>query len=388
MSGALDGLKVLDATHVLAGPFSTYQLALLGADVLKVEPPADPDCARGRGPDDAANAAGMGLNYQVQGGNKRAIAVDLRRPEGRDILLALVGRADVFVENYATGALDALGIGYDALTAVNPALVHCSITGYGDTGPRAAQGAYDNLIQAGAGVIDQSGGHKPGVSFVDYATGYAAAFAILAAVVQRGRTGEGCHVSCSMFEVAMSLMAPEAAAARLPATPSRPREAGIVAYETADGRLMPGAFKPAQYGKLAVCLAAAGHDVPELADIDDWPDVWRLSDALRLRLAEVFRTRTSADWVARLHAADLPADRVRPLAEAVEDPQLAARDFFRPSPDAPDTLLPGAAFSMTVGGPALDRSPPRVGQHTDEVLAEVGYDPAKTARLRTAGVVA
>ena len=195
---------------------------------------------------------------------------------------------DVFVENYATGALDALGIGYDALTAVNPALVHCSITGYGDTGPRAAQGAYDNLIQAGAGVIDQSGGHKPGVSFVDYATGYAAAFAILAAVVQRGRTGRG--LPRLLLDVRGRHVADGAGGggrSGSPPPPIRPREAGIVAYETADGRLMPGAFKPAQYGKLAVCLAAAGHDVPGLADIREWPDVWRLSDALRPRLAEV-----------------------------------------------------------------------------------------------------
>ena len=213
---ALDKITVLDVTHVLAGPFCTYQLALLGADVLKIEAPDAPDCARGRGPDAAANAAGLGLNYQTQGGNKRALALDLDDEAGRDIFRSLVRKADVIVENYAAGGMARRGLGFDALSKINPALIYCSLTGYGDTGPEAETGAYDNVIQAASGTIAQCGGIKPGVSFVDYSAGYAAAFAVTSALVQRARTGKGCHISVSMLEVAMQLMSPEAAAAQHP----------------------------------------------------------------------------------------------------------------------------------------------------------------------------
>jgi crotonobetainyl-CoA:carnitine CoA-transferase CaiB-like acyl-CoA transferase len=135
MSRAFEGLVVLDLTHVLAGPFCAYQLAVLGADVIKIEPPGEPDCARGRGPDPDQNAALRGLNYQVQAGNKRAMTLDLKTEDGRAILKELVAGADVFIENYRTGALAALGLGYENLAAINPALIHCSMTGFGHHQP-------------------------------------------------------------------------------------------------------------------------------------------------------------------------------------------------------------------------------------------------------------
>lgn len=385
---ALQDIKVLDVTHVLAGPFATYQLGLLGADVLKIEPTDAPDCARGRGPDDGANAKGLGLNYQVQGAEKRALAVDLSNPRGRDILLSLVRNADILVENYATGAMDKLGLGPAALRGVNPGLVYCSLTGYGDTGPDAATGAYDNVIQAASGIIAQSGGHKPGVSFVDYATGYCAAFSIAAALVQRDRTGQGCHISVSMLEVAMQMMAPEAAAALHPMTAARGGEAGIVAYDTAEGQLMPGIFQPHQYRRLAALLDRLGVPVPGLDTIADWPDVWAISDKTRARLAQAFAARTAGEWVALLRTEGLPAERIATLAEAVKNPQLAARDYFRANPGDPMATLPLTAFRMDTGGPDLTRAPPRHGEHTDDVLRGLGMDDEQIATLRAAGVVA
>jgi crotonobetainyl-CoA:carnitine CoA-transferase CaiB-like acyl-CoA transferase len=295
MTGALTDTVVLDLTHVLAGPFCTYQLALLGADVIKVEPVADPDCARGRGPDDGANAQGLGLNYQVQGGNKRALAIDLRTDAGREILLKQIARADVFVENYTTGALAALGLGYGALKRINPRLVHCSITGFGDTGPKAGLGAYDNVIQATSGIMAQCTGAKVGVSFIDYSTGYAAAFAISSALVQRTVTNQGTHISVSMLEVAMQMMSPEAAAALHPANQTRAKEPGIACYDTQDGRLMLGAFKPVQYQKLNRVLSALDCAIPELDTIRHWPDVWALSEDTKSALVSVFLTRTALD---------------------------------------------------------------------------------------------
>lgn len=387
MISALNGITVLDMTHVLAGPFCTYQLGLLGADVIKIEDPSNPDCARGRGPDDALNAAGLGLNYQVQGGNKRSLALNLRSAEGVELLKSLAATADVVVENFTTGALAKRGIGYEVLAALNPKLIHCSITGYGDSGPQAEHGAYDNVIQATSGTIGQCGGVKPGVSFVDYATGYAAAFAVSAALTQRERTGRGTHISVSMLEVAMQMMAPEAAAAQSPSTTKRAKEAGIASYDTRDGTLMLGAFHPAQYRKLAKLLDELGHPLPALTTIQSWPDVWSLDAQTKSALSEIFMTADAKTWVTRLRAADLPAERVKTLAEAVDLPQLAARDYFQPSPEGDHTALPTTAFHMGDQSATLHQAPPTLGQHSRAVLSEMGLDADQIGQLFDAGIV-
>ncbi len=385
--GALDEINVLDVTHVLAGPFCTYQLALLGADVLKIEPPKAPDCARGRGPDPVANAAGLGLNYQTQGGNKRALALDLDDEEGRKIFRNLVRGADVLVENYAAGGLARRGLGFEALSQINPDLIYCSLTGYGDTGPETETGAYDNVIQATSGTIAQCGGIKPGVSFIDYSTGYAAAFAVSAAIVQRRRTGKGCHISVSMLEVAMQMMSPEVAAAQHPVKVKRDKEIGIQSYQTSDGQLMLGAFRPSQYRKLATLLALLEHPVAELETVNSWEDVWALSQEVKARLADVFRSRSNAQWLHDLRAVDLPAEPVKTLAEAVENPQLHARGFFQANPNGTPETLPLAGFRMSEGGPTLSTAPPKHGQHSVDVLREVGLTEAQINALLAKGVV-
>ncbi|KEJ88298.1 CaiB/BaiF CoA transferase family protein [Sulfitobacter donghicola] len=385
--GALEQISVLDVTHVLAGPFCTYQMALLGADVLKIEAPDAPDCARGRGPDPEANAMGLGLNYQTQGGNKRALALDLDDDAGREVFRTLVKGADVLVENYTTGGMARRGLGYEALCEINPALIYCSLTGYGDTGPEADTGAYDNVIQATSGTIAQCGGVKPGVSFVDYSTGYAAAFAVVSALVQRGRTGRGCHISVSMLEVALQMMSPEVAAQQHPLKVARPKEAGIQTYQTADGQLMLGAFQAGQYRKLALMLETLGHPVNGLAQLRDWEDIWAASEALKAELVKVFQQRSTADWMVSLRAADLPAEPVKTLKEAVENPQLLARGYFRENPDGTAETLPLAAFKMSEGGADLTMGPPKHGQHSMDILREAGLDAAQIAALMAKGVI-
>jgi len=381
MMGALSGLRVVEISQVLAAPFCGYQFALLGAEVIKVELPHSPDCARGRGPLPALNAEGIGLTYQVQGGNKKSLALDFRAEPGRAALLKLVETADVFLENYSTGVLDGFGLGYKDLRKCNPRIVHCSMTGYGDTGPRAAKGAYDNTIQAASGTIAQCGGLKPGVSFVDYAAGYSAAFAISAALLQRERTGEGCHISASMLEVALSLMAPEAASKQVPGAKSKVAEAGIATFQTADGRLMLGAFKPKQYRKLGACFASLGHDIPLLTGVRDWTDVENHSAAIGSAMELVFRERTADDWQAVLEAADIPAEKILPLEEAVASSQIAARGYFAPSPNDGSIRLPLAAYQMSAGGPALTSAPPKLGHHNRQILEALGYGPEEIADL-------
>lgn len=385
MPGALDKITVLDLTHVLAGPFCTYQLALLGANVIKIEPPHDPDCARGRGPDEVANAKGLGLNYQVQGGNKRSLALDLSQPAGRDVLAKLVRTADVLVENFTTGALRRLGLEYQTLRAVNPTLVYCSITGFGDTGLKGRHGAYDNTVQALSGVIGQCGGQKPGVSFVDYATGYAAAFAVSAALLQAPR---GAQISVSMLEVAMQMMAPEVAAAQYPTPVHRDKETGISSYDTSDGTIQLGAFRPAQYRLLGRTLAEQGHTLGELFAIQSWPDVWAIGAPTKDHLRKIFASQTTDYWTTTLQAADLPVEPVLTLAQSVALPQLEARGFFQPNPAEPDTLLPTTAFHMSGKGAKITAPPPALGAQTREILAETGLAPDEIKQLYDTGIVA
>lgn len=387
------GIRVLDLTHVLAGPFCAYQFALLGADVIKIESPQAPDAARGRGPDDALNAAGLGINYLVQGSNKRSMALDLACEDGRAILLDLVAGADVLVENYRAGALEALGLGSSTLQARNPKLIYCSITGFARGHERETVNAYDNVIQAASGVMARTTGRagepvKSGASFIDYATGYAAAFAISAALFQRQASGIGQVIDCSMFETALTLMSPEAAAALYegPAQP-RPKEAGLGTYETADGLLMLGAFNARQNKRLWDALGRS-----DFAALQGWPQLWDAAQAMRDALVPIMRTRTAAEWETYLHGIGVPAERVRTLDEAVRLPHLGKRGFFHAlEPDQPSAApvsVPLAPFSYAASGPAIDRPPPRLGEHSADILGEIGRSPATIATLRERGVVA
>jgi crotonobetainyl-CoA:carnitine CoA-transferase CaiB-like acyl-CoA transferase len=206
-----EGIRVIDVTHVLAGPFAAYQLAVLGADVIKVDDPNDPDQSRVMGTDKALNHAHMGTGFLTQGSNKRAITLDLKTERGREILKALVKTADVFVENYRPGAFEALGLGYEDLAKINPKLIYASFSAFGQEGPRGQQTAYDHVIQATSGIMAMTGTKevnpiKFGSPAVDYATGMTGAFALSAALYQRERTGKGQRIDMAMLDVAMILM--------------------------------------------------------------------------------------------------------------------------------------------------------------------------------------
>ena len=206
-----EGIRVIDVTHVLAGPFAAYQLAVLGADVIKVEQSDDPDQSRGAGTDKELNRHNMGTAFLTQASNKRSITLDLKQARDRDILKKLVATADVFVENYRPGAFDALGLGYDSLAAINPRLIYASFSAFGQEGPRGVQTAYDHVIQATSGIMAMTGTPevnpvKFGSPAVDYATGMTGAFALSAALFQRERTGKGQRIDMAMLDVAIILM--------------------------------------------------------------------------------------------------------------------------------------------------------------------------------------
>ena len=208
---AFDGIRILDLTHVLAGPFSTYQLALLGADVIKIESRDATDMSRETGPDDDLNEVMMGTHFMTQGSNKRAITLNLKTEEGRQIMTQLIETADVLVENFKRGTLEKLGFSYETMKQINPKIIYCSITGFGHTGPKGEDGAFDNVIQAYSGIMEATGPADDrsvmvGPPVLDYGTGAQAAFAISAALLRRERSGESQHIDISMLDCALMLM--------------------------------------------------------------------------------------------------------------------------------------------------------------------------------------
>jgi len=379
-----EGVRILDLTHVLAGPFCTFQLGVLGADVIKIEAPKTPDMTRVDGIYPEWNDDLFGTYFHAQNAGKRAIALDLTTEDGKAVMRKLIESADVLVQNYAGDALANLGFGYDAATAINPKLIYCSMTGFGRTGPKSNDPAYDIVIQAFTGLMATNGPPnlepvRVGPPMVDYGTGAQAALAISAALYQRERTGEGQRIDVSMADCALMMMSAFVVDALLSGeTPERhgnnhPKLAGYRTYETAEGTLMIGAWTNEQFARL---LEALGEQA-RAAQIRSTPR-GKLSETLGNDtdlIASHMMTRTALEWEELLNVAHVPASLVRTLTEALNHPQIRSRRVLQavPGGQGGSTSLPVAGFAFASDGPALDRPPPRVGEHTTEILGELGY---------------
>jgi crotonobetainyl-CoA:carnitine CoA-transferase CaiB-like acyl-CoA transferase len=391
-----EGIKIIDVTHVLAGPFAAYQLALLGADVIKVEHPREYDQSRDSGSDRALNRERMGTGYLTQGSNKRAITLNLKHARGREILERLVAGADVFVENWRSGAFPALGLGYDDLRALNPRLIYCSMTAFGQDGPRGGQTAYDQLIQATSGMMAMTGTPevhpvKTGAPVIDYATGTMCAFAISAALFQRERTGQGQHIDSAMLDVALMLMGSHITGYLRTGQEPKPRgnrmdRASSQLYEARDAGLMIAASNERQHERL---FNAVGR--PDIAAQSGHEERDRLYEQQTDELGRIIAQRTADEWEQYLQARHVPAGRVRTLGEALRDPQLGSRRVLHEHPkiDGVDgaVTVPLAAFKFAHGGPSIETPPPRLGEHTEEVLLELGYTKDEIAALREADAI-
>ena len=390
-----EGLRVLDLTHIFAGPFCTYQLAVLGADVIKIEPVNNPDIMRFAGVDRKLNNEGYGLAFQAQSAGKRALALNLKEPEGRAIFYDLVKTADVVVQNYTTGCLAELGLEYDRLKALNPKLIYCSICGFGRTGPKANDPAYDAVIQAFTGVMASNGeADAPpvliGPPVIDYGTGVQAAMAISAALFGRERTGEGRYIDVAMSDAAFMLMTMNvvtaSATGKAPTAHGNqdPRNAGYSAYDTADGMIMLGAYTTKQYAGLmqvlgyndiaAEVLQGGQHDLVDRCDHD------------AVLMLKALKEKTADDWEDLLNAHHVPAARVRTLDEALAHPQFASRRVLQSIKELTGAR-PVAAFSYDQGGPVPNGPPPHFAAGTADILQELGLDKTQLADLNQRGVI-
>ncbi|HEV2335550.1 MAG TPA: CoA transferase [Stellaceae bacterium] len=396
----LSGVRVIDLTHVLAGPYCTYLLGLLGAEVIKVEVP-EGELARRIGPPGPLSDAGLGAVFLAQSADKRMLAVDIRIPEGADILRNLLRGADVFVEGLRAGVLARAGFEEVSLRALNPRLVFASITGFGQDGPFSAWPAYDHVIQAMSGLMSVTGTPESaplrvGPPVVDYITGLYAAFAVMAGLATRNRTGAFQRVDVAMRDCAFAMMS--AVISEHLNAGTIPRPAGNTAasgspssgvFATKDGLLALAANHERQFQKL--CDALGRPDLlfdPRYAD-----PVERRANAaaLRVELVAVFTQRNAAEWEEVLMAAGVPAGRVRTIPEAIAEPQTAARGLLHElfSPElGHDLIVPGAAFKLNGSVPRPSAAPRPVGTDTVAILKELGYEGNRITELARQGIIA
>jgi len=407
MAGPLSRVRVLDLSRVLAGPWCTQTLADLGAEVVKVERPGTGDDTRSWGPPWLADADGAPTReaayFLAANRGKRSVTIDFEREEGRDLVRRLAAEADVLVENFKVGGLAKHGLDWEALRAVNPRLVYCSITGFGQTGPYAKRAGYDFMIQGMGGMMSITGqpdgtpGAEPlrcGVAIADLFTGMYAAVAILAALAHRDRTGEGQHVDMALLDTQVAVLANQATNYLVGGAPpgrtgnTHPNIVPYQAFRTADGHIILAVGNDGQFRRF--CEVAGRPDLPGDPRFATNPERVRNRAVLVPVLQEVVAARTSADWLDALEAAGVPCGPINGLDEVFDDPQVRARglrlDLPHPAAGTAPSVRNPIRYSATPL--AFDRAPPALGEGTEEVLGRLlGLDAAAIAALRERGVV-
>ena len=389
----LAGLRVLDLSRVLAGPFCCALLGEAGADVIKVERPGKGDENRRWG----HLWHGESLDFMNVNRNKRGITVNLNHPSGQAVIKRLSRRADILVENFVPGTLDRFGLGYEALAAENPRLVYCSISAYGLKGPMRTKPGYDGAIQAFSGHMaitgEADGGPvRSGASMIDMATGFTAYSAVLTAVISRAQTGQGQRISASLLQTALSLMGAHAAVYLM--TGHQPKRAGsgvshlapYGAYKTKDAHVVVGTLNEDAWGKLCAVL-----ELPELVDDERFNDPQKRVTNRKLldtMLSEVFVVKPSAEWVDKFENAGLVISPVQTLSEVMRHPQVLENNMLNNiSHPYGELTLVGAPFSMESDVLTPRLPPPLLGQHTEEVLLEFDYSKSEIKNLRDEGAI-
>ncbi len=394
----LKGYRVVDLTQVLAGPYSTYQLGLLGAEVIKIENVDVGDWTR---PDPAnPDLDGIATGYLTQGGNKKSLSLNIKEPEGAAIVKKLIESADIFVENMRPGTVARLGFSYEDVKAINDRIIYCSISAYGQDGPLSKRAAYDHVVQGMCGIMTTTGTpeslpNKVGAPYIDYATGLNAAFAILAAVMQAKSDGQSHRVDVSMLDSAMMLMSSMVCDTATVDTDhgaygneafSRSPSSG--AFETTDGTLMIAANNDRQFQNM--CAALGRSDI--LSD-ERWAEPANRranKDSLRQAIEQTIAGNSADHWEQKFEDHGVPAARVRTVHEVVNGPHLKARGIVQMM-DMPGLShqvgLPTIGFKADSENIGPTVAPPRLGADTADVLAELGMDQSEIDRLVDKGVV-
>ena len=393
-TGPLQGCRVVELAHIMAGPVCGLMLADMGAEVIKVEKLTGDDTRRMLPPD----VKGESAAFMMMNRNKRGIALDLKQPEGREALLRLLDRADVVIENYRKGTMEKLGLGYETLAARNPGLIYCEVSGFGRTGPYAERGGFDLIAQGMSGLMSITGegpGRPPvkvGAPVTDITAGILAAMGVSAAYAHRLQTGQGQRVDTSLFEAGIvhsywqSAIAFATGVSPGAMGSAHPLNAPYQAFRTADGWINIGAANQRNWERLVVllCRPELGED-PRFVTNDK-----RMANrpALEAALNAVFETRPTADWLAVLEEGGFPAGPVLSIGEMHEDPQALAREMIvetnHPKAGKVKTLGLPVKFSATPGG--ITRPAPLLGQHSRAILAEIGYNEQQIEQMAAQGV--
>jgi len=399
-SGPLAGVTVLDLTNVLAGPYAAYQLALMGADVIKVETPDGGDLARRLGTSAELNAQLLGISFLAQNAQKRSITLDLKTPGGAEALRRLVATADVLVENFRPGVLERLGFGWDALRALNSHLILCQVSGFGQTGPMRTKPAYDQIIQGYSGMMsvtgtDETGPLRAGFPLADTIGGLAAAFAISSALAGRARTGVGAVIDVSMLETAVTAMGWVVSNLLVDGHEPRPlgndngTAAPSGAFATGDGMLNIAANKQEQFEVLCTLV-----DRPDLVADERFAERESRKAhraALTAELEAALAARSATEWEDVLSSAGVPAAAVLRVDEMLRSPQIRERGLVHelPFPGGGDEPLRVLGNGIRIDGvpSAPVTAPPLLGEHTDEILAALGYTADEVAALHEEGAV-
>ena len=397
MTRPFEGVKILDFTQVLAGPYASYQLALLGADVIKVERREGEDMRRTPLSREWTDR-GLAPGFLAANGNKRSLTLDLTKPEAIEIVKKLAQHADVVMENFRPGVMDKLGIGYAALSAINPRLIYCAVSGFGQTGPERNSAGYDGKMQALSGIMaitghQATGPTRAGFAVCDVLSGLTAAFGVSSALFQRTHTGKGQLVDVSMLEASLACLSGPIAdfsiaghRQRLSGNQAVSRKPTANLFKAREGYLLLAVNNERQYRALMTALDR--EDTLEDRRFVDWFARQDNESALRAIIEQALAKRTPREWEKILDAAGAPCASIWKVEEVIDHPQIVARGAIQEIDTQYGRLrLAGSGFRLAHGGGRLDTVAPELGAHTDEVLHALGYDESAIAKLRAREVV-
>ena len=394
MTSALEGIRVVDITRTLAGPFCTMMMGDMGAEVIKIEEPSHGDETRSWGPfwNDVAT------QFLAFNRNKRSITLNLKDSRAVEVCLKLAAQADVMVESLRTGTADRMGIGYEAVRSINPRIVYCSISGYGRTGPMAEKPGYDLIIQGYSGLMSTTGEPdgpplRTGFSLVDLFAGMMAYGSVTTALLARERTGKGQYLEASLLDGQVATMSYHAvnylATGQVPGRmgSGHPTLVPYQAFPSSDGYFLLGCGNDGLWRRL--CPAIGLDDLPDNPSFRSNMDRVEHREELISMLSERFQTKTTAEWIDIITDAGVPCGPINRISEIVDDAQVKARNMIVPvsHPKVPDAKVPGSPLRLYDMPPTVRRHPPMLGEHSEEVLTELGYSGTEISELKEDGVI-